>query len=302
MSNILLIKHGSLGDVVQASGVIQDIKNYHKNDKLFILTSPEYINFFKQCPYIDNVLVDERKSRLNIFYLLDLKKKINSLNFLKIYDLQNSRRTNFYKKYLFKSNWSSAKDIKDNNLNDPVLVRFEKQLKVSGIKTKHTLRPDLSWMLLHSSDYRINTFKKYVLLLPFCSKKLQHKKWPYFKEFIQILKSSNLNLDIVVAPGPGEEKEAENFGVTVATHNNKFIDLFQLASLIKNSFFVVANDTGPAHMAAHLGVRGVVLFGSHTSPDKVSIEREKFIALQVDDLKSLTADKVFGLIKSSIMN
>ncbi|MFM7673803.1 MAG: glycosyltransferase family 9 protein, partial [Candidatus Fonsibacter sp.] len=82
----------------------------------------------------------------------------------------------------------------------------------------------------------------------------------------------------------------------------KFIDLFQLASLIKNSFFVVANDTGPAHMAAHLGVRGVVLFGSHTSPDKVSIEREKFIALQVDDLKSLTADKVFGLIKSSIMN
>ncbi len=56
-------------------------------------------------------LVDERKSRFNIFYLLDLKKKINSLNFLKIYDLQNSRRTNFYKKYLFKSNWSSAKDI-----------------------------------------------------------------------------------------------------------------------------------------------------------------------------------------------
>jgi len=76
MSNILLIKHGSLGDVVQASGVIQDIKDYHKNDKLFILTSSEYINFFKQCPYIDNVLVDERKSRLNIFYLLDLKKKL----------------------------------------------------------------------------------------------------------------------------------------------------------------------------------------------------------------------------------
>jgi len=175
MSNILLIKHGSLGDVVQATGAIQDIKDYHKNDKLFILTSPEYINFFKHCPYIDNVLVDERKSRLNIFYLLDLKKKINSLNFLKIYDLQNSRRTNFYKKYLFKSYWSSAKDIKDNNLNDPVLVRFEKQLKVSGIRTKHTLRPDLSWMLIHSSDYRINTFKKYILLLPFCSKKLQHK-------------------------------------------------------------------------------------------------------------------------------
>ncbi len=35
-------------------------------------------------------------------------------------------------------------------------------------------------------------------------------------------------------------------------------------------------------MAAHLGARGVVhCLGPHTSPDKVSIEREKFIALQV---------------------
>ena len=31
MSNILIIKHGSLGDISQASGAIQDIFENHKN-------------------------------------------------------------------------------------------------------------------------------------------------------------------------------------------------------------------------------------------------------------------------------
>ena len=35
MSNILIIKHGSLGDIAQASGAIQDISDNHKNDKLY---------------------------------------------------------------------------------------------------------------------------------------------------------------------------------------------------------------------------------------------------------------------------
>jgi hypothetical protein len=55
-------------------------------------------------------------------------------------------------------------------------------------------------------------------------------------------------------------------------------------------------------MAAHLGARGFTLFGPHTTPEKVSIEREKFIALQTTDLKSLFADRVYALIKSSIKN
>ena len=30
MSNILIIKHGSLGDLIQANGAIKDIKNFYK--------------------------------------------------------------------------------------------------------------------------------------------------------------------------------------------------------------------------------------------------------------------------------
>ena len=44
MSNILIIKHGSLGDIAQASGAIQDIYENHINDNIYILTSKPYVD------------------------------------------------------------------------------------------------------------------------------------------------------------------------------------------------------------------------------------------------------------------
>ena len=80
----------------------------------------------------------------------------------------------------------------------------------------------------------------------------------------------------------------------------KLINISELATLIKDSSYVIANDTGPAHMAAHLGVKGLTLFGSHTTAYKVSIERKNFKAIQVADLNKLTPEKVFEKFTSSL--
>ena len=303
MSNILIIKLGSLGDVVQISGALRDIREHHKNEKITILTTSKYINLFKNCPYVDNCLEDERLPRYNIFYLLRLRKIINSLNFNKVYDLQNSNRTNFYRKFLFNvKNWSSSRDIPENKYNNSVLQRFDEQLRKSNIQTLYTLKPDFSWAAEKANNYNLDTDKKYILFFPFCSRDLIHKRWPYFSELINLIKQNHPEYSLVVAPGPGEIEEAKSLDIKIAINNNLPLNFFELASLIKKSHLVIANDTGPAHMAAHLGARGFTLFGPHTTPEKVSIEREKFIALQTMDLKSLSADRVYALIKSSIIN
>jgi ADP-heptose:LPS heptosyltransferase len=303
MSNILIIKLGSLGDVVQISGALRDIREHHKNEKITILTTSKYINLFKNCPYVDNCLEDERLPRYNIFYLLKLRKIINSLNFNKVYDLQNSNRTNFYRKFLFNvKNWSSSRDIPENKYNNSVLQRFDEQLRKSNIQTLYTLKPDFSWAAEKANNYNLDTDKKYILFFPFCSRDLIHKRWPYFSELINLIKQNHPEYSLVVAPGPGEIEEAKSLDIKIAVNNNLPLNFFELASLIKKSHLVIANDTGPAHMAAHLGARGFTLFGPHTTPEKVSIEREKFIALQTMDLKSLFADRVYALIKSSIIN
>ena len=84
MSNILIIKHGSLGDVIQANGAIQDIKENFPNDKVFCLTTQPYSNFLSESPYLDGVLIDKRKPRWNIFYLLNLKKTFTRFSFEKV--------------------------------------------------------------------------------------------------------------------------------------------------------------------------------------------------------------------------
>ena len=305
MSNILIIKHGSLGDIVQISGVLKDIRENHEDKKIFILTTSPYVEFLSSCPYIDGVLLDKRLPRWNIFYLLKLKQSIKKFNFSYVYDLQNSSRTSFYRKYLFNIlNWNSSETIlkknekKEDFDKESVLERFQTQLKNSGILTKYSLKPNLSWAVKNIDKIISNHVdNKFILLFPFCSPQLSHKKWPYFNDLIKIIKSNHNNFKIVIAPGPKEIDEAKNINAISITNNMKTLDLLELASLINKSSYVIANDTGPAHMAAHLDKKGTVIFGHHTTAKKVSIETEKFKAITVKNLKNLTAEEVYNKIK-----
>ena len=309
MSNILIIKHGSLGDLIQANGAIKDIKNFYKNRKIFLLTSAPYAIFMSECPYIDGVIIDKRLPRWNIFYLNKLKKILLKYNFSKVFDLQNSSRTKFYKRFIIKNaNWSSSETVlelgqkKEDFDKEPVLDRMELQLKKSGIETIFTKNIDLSWATLDVSRLiRQYANNEYILLFPFCSKKNQNKKWPYFKDLILRLKQNYKNkFPILIAPGPNEIKEANNLNAKIVLDKNEAINIKTLISLIDSAKFIIANDTGPAHIASHLDKKGLVLFGSHTSAKKVSIENYNFKALSVKKLKDLDVDTVLNIVKSKL--
>ena len=46
--------------------------------------------------------------------------------------------------------------------------------------------------------------------------------------------------------------------------------------------------------------KGLVLFGSHTTPEKVSLESENFKTIKVDDLAQLKALEVFEIVKKEL--
>ena len=309
MSNILIIKHGSLGDLIQANGAIKDIKKFYQNRKVFLLTAQPYAIFMSECPYIDGVIIDKRLPRWNLFYLNKLKKILAKYDFTRVFDLQNSNRTKFYRRFIIKNaEWSSTEttlepDQKKSDFDkEPVLERFKVQLNKSGIDTEFVNNIDLSWATSDISrltkQYSNN---EYILLFPFCSKKLPQKKWPYFRELILKLKQDYKNkYPILLAPGPHEIEEANKLNAKVVLDNNEPIDIKTLISLISNAKFIIANDTGPAHIASHLDKKGIVLFGSHTTPEKVSIENYNFKAITVKNLKDLNVDTVLKQIKTRL--
>ena len=310
MSNILIIKHGSLGDLIQANGAIKDIKKFYKNRKVFLLTSAAYAIFMSECPYLDGVIIDKRLPRWNLFYLRSLKKKLSRYNFSKVFDLQNSNRTKFYKTFILnkKTEWSSSETSlesgqKKNDFDkEPVLERMEIQLKKSGIETEFTKNINLDWAIEDVTRLtKQYSNSEYILLFPFCSKKHQNKKWPYFKDLILRLKQDYRNkYPILLAPGPDEIEEAHSLNVKVVLDNNKSVGIKILISLINNAKLVIANDTGPAHISSHLDKKGLVLFGSHTSAKKVSIENYNFKALSVKKLSDLNVETVLSEVKSKL--
>ncbi len=312
MSNILIIKHGSLGDIAQACGAIQDISENHKDDEVHLLTTKPYFDLFKKNPHISNVILDKRLPRYNLIYLYLLMRNIKKYKFTKVYDLQNSSRTAFYKRILFpnvtKDTWSSTETTlpegttKEDFDKDSVLSRFDYQLKSSGINTRHTLSPDFSWSPSDITQIKnYHQLDKYIVLFPFCSPHLTSKKWPYYNDLISMINERLENkFKVVIAPGPREIKDASSINALCVLDNGKALDISQLAALIKDSSFVVANDTGPAHMTAHLGSKGIALFGSHTTPFKVSIERENFKAIQAPELSKLSSEKVFDRLSEII--
>ena len=91
-------------------------------------------------------------------------RTLKKLKIKKVYDLQNSSRTKFYKNILFpKANyktWSSSETTLPSNISkeefdkDPVLNRFDHQLKISGIKTEHTMKPNFSWAVTNIDNIK----------------------------------------------------------------------------------------------------------------------------------------------------
>ena len=312
MSNILIIKHGSLGDIAQASGAIQDISENHKDDHIYLLTTKPYMELFNKNPFIHDVILDKRLPKYNLIYLYFLMRELKKYKFVKVFDLQNSSRTQFYKNILYpKANnetWSSSYttlpvDIdKDKFDKKSVLERFDHQLIKSNLKTKNTLKPDFSWATTEIKKIKEQYgLEKYILLFPFCSPHLTLKKWPYYNDLIKLISTKFGNkYKIVIAPGPNEINASKNINALTLLDDGKALDISQLSSIIKESSYVVANDTGPAHIAAHVGAKGLTLFGKHTTAYKVNIERENFKALQVEDLNNLSAEKVFERVVKSL--
>ena len=309
MSNILIIKHGSLGDLIQANGAIQDIKNTYKTSNVLLLTSIAYLEFMSSCPFIDGVILDKRLPRWNLFYLKDLKTLLEKYEFSHVFDLQNSNRTKFYKKYLLKKPiWSSSETALDegeklSDFNeDSVLNRMEKQLKKSKVTIKNTQDINLTWSIQDiSRSLKQYTNGEFVLLFPFCSKKNIQKKWPYFAELIIKIKEIYKNkYPVLIAPGPNEIEEAEKLNAKIVLEKNQPVNINFLISLINSAKYIISNDTGPAHICSHLNKNGLALFGSHTTAKKVNIGNTNFKTLTVKNLDDLKIEEVLNNIRKNL--
>jgi ADP-heptose:LPS heptosyltransferase len=289
--NILLIKHGAFGDLIQSDGIFKSIKIKHPKDNLILLTTSSFKNLMGASPYFDDVIVDNRFPLWNLMSYYYLIKKLNSYNFSNVYDLQNSQRTLGYKTFLLKNAlWVTTKRMDHPQSGLQGLIDM---LKDNGMANHEIYDPDITWMVNDVSPLlkRKNISEKYVVLIPGSSKNHPEKRWPFYKNIAK--EFMDQGFDVVNILGPDELSLHKD----LLGHKLELLEWGDLAGVINSSLFVIGNDSGPSHIASCLKKSGLALFGPTTSGAKSELARPPFRIIETENLEKFTTVDLTRSIK-----
>ena len=94
MKKILVIKHGSLGDLILSLSSMYSIRNKYNESSIHLITEEKYYSFLKKTNFFEKIINDNRKNffLMTIFILLKLLREKYDI----VIDLQNSQRSTFY--------------------------------------------------------------------------------------------------------------------------------------------------------------------------------------------------------------
>lgn len=286
--NVLVIKLGALGDMVQAIPAFQAIRRHHLRDNLILLTTKPYVEFVERMKLFNEIWVDERIKLSKFFKFLKACQNIKKADL--VYDLQMVDRTWFYY-YLGttkKTQWIGSINSSFINVHDfHPQERYQELLSLAGIKDYPSL--DTSFLIDYSKDKNYLAFhipKPYALIVPGASNSFKgKKKWPYYKQLVDFLKEKGITPVLI---GAKQENDLQGIDLTGQT---TFFDILVLAN---EASFSIGNDTGPMHLIASMLCPSLVLFSGFTNP-KVCSPKKAYV-LQEQDLKDLSVKKVIEFI------
>ncbi|HVA99399.1 MAG TPA: glycosyltransferase family 9 protein [Bacteroidia bacterium] len=285
---IVVAKFLGLGSIVQATPLLQTLKNKFPNSKIIFVTSTENIFLLKHIPIIDEVIaLSDKKISSLIFSTYTLlqklwKQKIDLYIDLEIYSNFSSiittcsLATNRFG--FFKSDKNYRMGMYTHmmyfNLQAPIseiYLQFARLLGCTDL-AHDLLIPQLSEAEKQNAEKTLNSFKLkenlYIVINPNASELRLERRWDKenFKAVIQHLLTERKEYKIVLIGNSKEQAYVKTISMNFSEKVN-FVDtsgkltLLELLILIEKSALLVSNDTGPMHLAFALKKKTVALFG-----------------------------------------
>ena len=300
MKKILIIKHGSLGDIIFSLPIIHSIKKHFFNKEIELLTEEKYFSFFKNSKYFNNLIEDNRVK--NIFINTELLIKLRRNKYDLIIDLQNSTRTSFYNFFfrLFsKSKISSSRYFAHNRYVIPkqgtetTTQGLFNQIKLINISGENNIQ--YNWL-----EKKLDAIydKKIILFITGVSPQGKYKQWQPDK-FANIAKyCENKNYKICVV---GNNSDRESIAPILNKCNNVIENIGKsppdiIFSIAKKASLVITNDTGPGHIAALSGAKILWLLNNNKITAANINNNENNFKLLSDNVKNITEKEVIEFI------
>ena len=299
-NNILIIKHGALGDLIQITSSLKSIRQKYPDSKITLLTDIKFKFFSDRIIFVDEIIYENRPSFFRIDKWLTIIFKIIKRRFNIVFDLQNSDRTSIYyffiKLFNSKTVWSGnrrggkfkyhPKNFESISIKD----RIKNQLVLMDIEIYD--KPDISWMMKKNIINLPNN--DFVILLPGSSPEHKYKRWPAekFAELANYLKEKKIDSIILgQSHSEGEElKKIKLLAPKIIDFSDQDLDC--LATTASKAIGAIGNDTGPTFVAAAAGCPITWLLSNHTDPNITQLLGSKVNTLKKDNIIDITIDEV----------
>jgi ADP-heptose:LPS heptosyltransferase len=307
MKHILVIKLGALGDMFIATSAFEAIRNHHKHAHLTLLTTKPYKDFAEQLGYFDDVWLDDRPKLRRLRSVWDLRKKLRSKSFDRVYDLQMVDRTNFYFHLLGpgrRPEWVGTALGASHRYHLPKLPIYH-QDRLKNLLARADIN-SLSPLNLTRLTKDIQAFPvkfPYVLFAPGASKAhRQTKCWPldrYAEVATTLVKAG---LTPVIVGGSDEDNRFITNKCPEAIDLTGKTQLTDLVTLATHAAFAIGNDTGPMHIAATCLCPVLVMFFEAHDPTAVGPRGVFYRHLKAQDKTALPSTTVLQILPEFIEN
>jgi len=272
---ILLWQTAFLGDLILTTPLIASIKALYPDSYLSVITKPFGKDVLKNNPYVDELIVFDKKRQSTISLIKELRQKkfdvaisphrshraSYSLFFAKIPERIGFDRAGFSFLYTKK-----AKHTFDG------IHEIDRNFRLLQLLPEYNEKKLIKYPQIFLDEKEDNFFKTlnlkekdYIVVAP--GSKWETKKWTE-EGFRQVIKHLSKDTKVVVIGGKEDLGTVNN--VLKGLKNKNIINtagktnLRESFSIIKHAKALISNDSAPVHMAVAFGTPVVDIYGATT--------------------------------------
>ncbi|SHK55766.1 heptosyltransferase-1 [Selenomonas ruminantium] len=284
MKNFLIVKLSAIGDVIHALPVAYALKEQYPDSHITWVVEPPAFELVSMSPYIDEVILFEKKKFKSIGGFLreygPIKRKIQKRRYDAVLDLQGLFKSAAIARLgqaPVKLGMCNMREFSDKiskpvvgaHANGHIVERYLDVARALGCpvnEVRFTLDvPDREANLAHQifAQAGANMDNPYVVLA--VGANWPNKRWPteYFAALADFLYDRQL-IPVLVGGGMVDEQRAAE----ICSHSEVpplnlvgRTNFKQLAYILQNTRLTVGGDTGPVHLSAGLGTPTIMLMG-----------------------------------------
>jgi ADP-heptose:LPS heptosyltransferase len=302
---ILVIKHGALGDIVQAFDAFAAVRRFHRDAEIVLMTAPAFAPLLGAAPWFDRLWLDPRPSPLNLRAWLAIRQRFLAERFTLVYDLQGTARTARYLRLIPRARrpeWAGDAPLASHRHTytpgSGIAGRelAARRVQAGGVPPFPPGSAGLGWLDADVAGFALPG--RFALLIPGCSPHLPHKRWPAASYGALANALASDGIESVIA-GTAADRDAIA-GVREAAPAARDLggrtSLLQLGAIARRAAIAIGNDTGATFLAAALGTPTLMLMSRHTDPAFSAPSGNRSAWLKRDDLAGLSVAEVAGKV------